>query len=392
MGTMAFAGALPVLRSTWHMDATTAGAIQTAFNLSNAFALLVTSWLSDSLGAKRMYLACTWAGAAALAIFAMFARSPHTAMILIVFVGLTQGGAYTPALLLVADLSAAAERGRAMGQVLAAGSFGYLLSVSLSMWIARSCGPAAGFAVCATGASIGAMLSQASLKGVANRRPSPGTVAPSEPMRWKSVFGPTSWCLLVGYVAHCWELLGSWAWTPTLLATTLLPCGFGAMTTSLIVGGAVHLSGMIATGVVGALSDRWGRPRVLIVVGAMGALCSMLMGWSAQWGAGWVVTLAAVGSFFILADSGVLSAAMTDEVPATWLGRVMGIRSILGFGAGALAPMTFGATLDWTRQWGWAYVPLAAGGLIAFLAALQLRRMSRRIDADVDGPPAVIPQ
>ncbi|RZF23339.1 MFS transporter, partial [Paraburkholderia sp. UYCP14C] len=30
MGTMAFAGALPVLRSVWHMDATTAGAIQTA--------------------------------------------------------------------------------------------------------------------------------------------------------------------------------------------------------------------------------------------------------------------------------------------------------------------------------------------------------------------------
>src|SRR5215472_15131311 len=75
MGTMAFAGALPVLRSTWHMDATTAGAIQTAFNLSNAFALLIASWLSDSLGAKRMYLTCTWAGAAALVVFAIFARS-----------------------------------------------------------------------------------------------------------------------------------------------------------------------------------------------------------------------------------------------------------------------------------------------------------------------------
>jgi hypothetical protein len=55
MGTMAFVGALPVLRFVWLMDATTAGAIQTAFNLSNALALLVTSWLSDSLGAKRMY-------------------------------------------------------------------------------------------------------------------------------------------------------------------------------------------------------------------------------------------------------------------------------------------------------------------------------------------------
>lgn len=377
MGTMAFAGALPVLRSVWHMDATTAGTIQTAFNLSNALALLVASWLSDSLGAKRMYLFCTWAGAAALIVFAIFARSPHAALVLIVFVGLTQGGAYTPALLLTADLSSPAKLGRAMGQILAAGSFGYLLSVSLSMWVAKSYGPTAGFTICAIGALAGAMIGQFSLKGVENRRSKHEAPTSSAPIQWKSIFGPTSLCLLVGYVAHCWELLGSWAWTPTLLATALQPSGLSAMTTSLIVGGAVHLSGMIATGVVGALSDRWGRSRVLMYVGGMGALCSMLIGWSAHWGAGWVVALAAIGSFFILADSGVLSAAMTDEVPAAYLGRVMGVRSILGFGAGALAPMTFGATLDWTHQWGWAYVSLAAGGLIAFLAALMLRRISQ---------------
>jgi MFS family permease len=379
MGTMAFAGALPVLRSVWHMDATTAGAIQTAFNLSNAIALLAASWLSDSLGARRVYLVCTWAGAAALVVFAIFARSPHAAGILIVFVGLTQGGAYAPALLLVADLSKPAERGRAMGQMLAAGSFGYLLSVILSMWVAQSCGPEAAFAICAIGALAGAMIGQFSLKGVQNRRHERKAAASAQPLHWRRIFGPTSLCLLVGYIAHCWELLGSWAWTPTLLATVLQPSGLGAMTTSLIVGGSVHLSGMIATGVVGALSDRWGRSRVLIYVGAIGALCSMLIGWSAQWGAGWVIAFVAIGSFFILADSGVLSAAMTDEVPAAYLGRVMGVRSILGFGAGALAPMTFGATLDWTHQWGWAYMPLAAGGFVAFLAALVLRKVSQPV-------------
>ena len=378
MGTMAFVGALPVLRSVWHMDGTTAGAIQTAFNLSNALALLVTSWLSDSLGAKRMYQVSTWAGACALVVFAIFARSPHSALILIVFVGLTQGGAYSPALLLVADLSAPAARGRAMGWILAAGSLGYLLSVSLSMWVAKSYGPTAGFAVCAAGSLVGAIFGKLSLDGVENRPHARETAAPSETMQWKSVFGPASLCLLVGYVAHCWELLGSWAWTPTLLATALQPCGFGAMTTSVIVGGTVHLSGMIASGLVGALSDRWGRARVLICVGAAGAICSALTGWARQWGSGWVIALAAVGSFFILADSGVLSAAMTDEVPPRYLGRVMGVRSILGFGAGALAPMAFGATLDWTHQWGWAYMPLAAGGLVACIAALGLRTISQR--------------
>lgn len=106
----------------------------------------------------------------------------------------------------------------------------------------------------------------------------------------------------------------------------------------------------------------------------------MLIGWSAQWGVGWVIALAAVDSFFILADSGVLSAAMTDEVPAACLGRVMGGRSVLCFGVGALAPMAFGATLDWTHRWGLAYMPLAAGGLVASFAALQLRKINRSAD------------
>lgn len=380
MGTMAFAGALPVLRSDWHMDATTAGAIQTAFNLSNAFALLVSSWLSDSVGAKRMYLLCTWAGAAALVMFAIFARSPHAALLLIALVGLTQGGAYAPALLLVAEMSSPIERGRAMGQILAAGSLGYLLSVFFSMGAATHCAPAAGFAICAAGALAGAAVGHISLGDIDSRRHPCEASAPSAAVRWSVVFGPTSLCLLVGYVAHCWELLGSWAWTPTLLATALQPWGLGALSTSLIVSGTIHLSGMLATGVVGALSDRWGRTRVLIGVGAIGAACSMLLGWSGQWGTGWVIALAAAGSFFVLGDSGVLSAAMTDEVPAAYLGRVMGVRSVLGFGAGALAPMAFGATLDWTHQWGWAYMSLAAGGLVATFAALGLRHISRPVE------------
>lgn len=377
MGTMAFAGALPTLHALWHMDATTAGTVQTAFNLSNALALLATAWLSDSLGAKRMFLVSSWAGAAALLVFALFARSSQTALLLIVLVGLTQGGAYTPALLLTAELSASAQRGRAMGQILAAGSLGYLLSITSSMWITRSYGVAAGFGVCAAGAACGAVLGQVALSGVPNRRHAPSAAARLPALPWKRVFGPASLCLLFGYVAHCWELLGSWAWTPTLLASALQPYGLGTVRTSLIVGCAVHLSGMIATGVVGALSDRWGRSRVLVHVGALGALCSMLMGWSVQWGPGWAIAAAALGSFFILADSGVLSAAMSDEIPPACLGRVMGVRSILGFGAGALAPMSVGMVLDRTQQWGWAYVPLAAGGALACLAALMLRRVTR---------------
>jgi MFS family permease len=375
LGTMAFAGALPVLRTAWHMDASTAGAIQTAFNLSNAVALLAAAWLCDSIGAKRVYLVCTWTGALALACFAMFARSAESALFLIVFVGLTQGGAYAPALLLAAELSPSNRRGKAMGQMLAAGSLGYMLSVFLALAMTRSFGPAAGFGACAVGALIGASVGHVSLAGHAASVAVHHAHATSRTARmpWRSVFGPASVCLLIGYVAHCWELLGSWAWTPSLLASALQPYQMNATASALLIAAIIHLSGVLSTALVGTLSDTWPRATVLVVVGGAGAVCSMLMGLSAGWGAGWTLAFAAIGSFFILGDSGVLSAAMTDEVPPGSLGRVMGVRSMLGFGSGALAPITFGATLDATHRWSWAYFTLAIGGALACAAALRLQ-------------------
>src|SRR3546814_12000225 len=67
---------------------------------------------------------------------------------------------------------------------------------------------------------------------------------------------------------------------------------------------------------------------------------------------------------------------MAAAVPAGQLGRLLALRSILGFGAGALSPLAFGWILDLTNppgalpsQWGWAFTMLAAGGILATLAA-----------------------
>jgi MFS family permease len=357
------------------MSASQAGSIQTAFNLSNALALLVAAWLSDTYGAKRVYLTCTWAGAAALAAFAWVARSPESALIGIVFVGLTQGGSYAPALMLAAELSPPAARGRAMGQMLAAGSLGYLVSVSLALWATQTYGVAVGFSLCATGVFAGAVLGHVSLFGASFRLPNGNAIRAAIPKRSRprATLNAGAICLLVGYVAHCWELLGNYAWTPSLLAAAVAPVHLDTLSQALLIGAVVHFSGMLSTIAFGVLSDRWDRAQVLVAVGAAGAACSILMGCSMQWGPMWTVPIAAIGSFFILGDSGVLSAAMTDAVAPHRLGRVMGVRSVLGFGAGALAPTTFGATLDATHQWSYAYGTLAVGGVVACVAALCLR-------------------
>uniref|UniRef100_UPI0023612559 MFS transporter n=3 Tax=Serratia TaxID=613 RepID=UPI0023612559 len=165
LGTMMFAGALPTIRSEWQLDAASAGTVQTVFSLTNALALLVASWWCDSLGARRVYLLFSWLGAAALMLFAVFAHSYLSALVLMAFVGLTQGGAYTPALLLAMGMNGPARRGYAIGMVLAASSLGYFLSVFIAGWSAMRWGAGVAFSLCAAGALLGALAGSLALVG-----------------------------------------------------------------------------------------------------------------------------------------------------------------------------------------------------------------------------------
>jgi hypothetical protein len=69
------------------------------------------------------------------------------------------------------------------------------------------------------------------------------------------------------------------------------------------------------------------------------------------------------------------------------LGSALAVRSLLGFGAGALAQWAFGKVLDATNagppfsHWGWAYCLLGAGGALGLLSTiwLRLRPESRRL-------------
>jgi MFS family permease len=91
--------------------------------------------------------------------------------------------------------------------------------------------------------------------------------------------------------------------------------------------------------------------------------------------------------FSSVGDSPVLSVGITEVVAPPLLGSALAIRSLLGFGAGALAQAAFGAVLDWTNPgrpyavWGWAYGLLGVGGAGGLVSTvwLRLRPESRRL-------------
>ncbi len=146
--------------------------------------------------------------------------------------------------------------------------------------------------------------------------------------------------------------------------------------------------GIVSSAVGGTLSDRWGRTAVIAGMMLVSSACSFSFGWMLG---GPLLLLVLVGSlygFSALGDSSVYSTGITETVKPERLGAALAIRSLLGFGAGAISPLVFGRVLDVyggqsapAAGWGWAFGVLGAGGVLGLLSMLWLRTLpeSRRL-------------
>ena len=112
---------------------------------------------------------------------------------------------------------------------------------------------------------------------------------------------------------------------------------------------------------------------MILVVGSVSTACSFVMGWMIGLPTVFIVIVGMIYSFSALGDSPVLSAGMTENVDPAYMGAAFAVRSFLGFGAGSISPLLFGALLDLTNPafiesgayttWGWSYSMLGLGGL-----------------------------
>ncbi|MBI1218504.1 MAG: MFS transporter [Rhodobacteraceae bacterium] len=372
---MTYAGALPAITAAWHMSAAQAGFVQSTFNAAYALSLVATGWLSDQLGAKRIFLWSSWLTAIAGLLVAAFARSFESGLILFALLGLFQGGTYTPPMMLIAHGVGPGRRGLAIGLFLSGASLGYAGSIALSSTLSALVSYHAAFLLCGsvpTLAALAAWIGTRSVPSASYGSHGPALVRSRPKNRRASVL------LTLGYTAHCWELLGMWAWMPAFLIASLAASkASGVLAQGLWIGLAIHISGCISAFTMGHASDRLGRRAVLVTLGLMGAICSMAIGWLGQAPSIVVLCLAAAYGFSALGDSPVLSTAITETVEPHVLGTALAVRSILGFGAGGLAPLAFGVAKDFAPGglgWVVGFSCLGVGGLLAAACALLLPR------------------
>jgi MFS family permease len=240
------------------------------------------------------------------------------------------------------------------------------------------------FLCTAMGPALGAVLFSLSAfcgGGTERARANPPAISPPQAAPDRSVV-----LLNIGYVGHSWELLGMFAWAPAFVtaAASAAAVGGAAPIAGAWLAGLLHLAGFAAALTMGRASDRLGRRRVLMVLAAIGTACSFTFGWTVGLPVGLIAVFAAIYGFSAFGDSPVLSTAMTEAVAPGRLGRALAVRSVLGFGAGAISPLAFGMVLDLTNapgappsRWGWAFVLLGIGGAMAAICAWLLPNTRR---------------
>lgn len=393
----AYAALIPLLRPAWQMSASQAGLVQSAWHAGYIVSLVVASQLSGRFGAKRTFLGMGYAASLSALAFALGADSFASACALYGLAGLCAGGSYVPGLTLISERFPPATRGRAMGAYIAAASLGYAIALPGTVVLANSLLDghlAYAFLLAAAGSLAAQGLAGITLRASENHRIAAvdrNRLLSTAALRWLWRSPPARRSILA-YSFHAWELLGLWAWLPAYLtAATVAQGSRGALIEGAFAGAGLaalsHLASTAGSLAGGIGSDRWGREQVILALSLASIACSLAFGWLFAAPLPVLVGLALVYNLSAVGDSAIHSARLSEVVPAEHLATAYSLRSLLGFGLGALSPWLFGTVLDLLQArpalaWGVAWSLLGAVALCGpwqtWRGHRERRRESRR--------------
>ena len=371
-----YSALLPVLMGAWQMNAAQAGLVQSGWHVGYLVSLFAAGLLTDRIGARRTFLVMSVGACVSALLFALFSNGFWSGLTLYFIAGAASGGSYTPVLALIAQRYGADKRGSAMGWYLAAGSFGYAVSLIACAALAPWAGWRAGLALSAIATIAGAVLGWMALRNTRDAPPHASALVPwlsSARQLWQN---KPAQLAIWSYSFHCWELLGMWAWLPAFLVAAAAHGGdvsAGPLAIGVGIAGLTHLAGVIGSIAGGTLSDRIGRTRVILIMSCASLACSFSFGWMLG-AAMWLITAVAIlYNLTAIGDSSVFSTVLSETVPPSQIGFAFSVRSVLGFGMGAISPWVFGVVLDWAGTtagapdryaWGLAWCSIGVGAML----------------------------
>jgi MFS family permease len=362
----AYPALLPRLQAEWQMSNAEAGLVSGALFAGYMACVPLLTSLTDRIDARRIYMVASLAGAAGALGFALFAGGVVMAALCQLLVGAGVAGTYMPGLKALTD-TVGTSNSRPVAYYTAVFGVGIALSLVTAGFLAD----AFGWRIAVAATAIGPVLAGVVVIWIMPRRaPTAHAATSSMGAGFRRVFANRATRpYILGYAVHCWELFGSRSW---LVAFLSFAQGGAAWALSPVsIAAIANLFAPPASVVGNELSIRSGRGRVIrIFMAASGALTCAI---GLMAGLPWLVLMVVVFVHMALVngDSSSLTAGVVAAAEPGLRGTTMAVHSTFGFATGILAPLVFGAALDWaggeSRPLAWmtGFITLGAGAVIA---------------------------
>jgi MFS family permease len=326
--------------------------------------------LADVVNPRRLFAAGCAAGALANAAIA-FAPSPAAIVVLRFVTGAALACVYPPGMKIAAGWFLE-RRGWALGVVVGALTIGSAFPHLLA-WLAADVQWRTLLWISSALALAGGVVAIAAV----GDGPHVTASAPFDPHAVRRVLQSRGVRLAtLGYLGHMWELYAMWAWVAGYAAASLAAAARPAGRTASLVAFVAIASGAAGCVMAGRWADFWGKARIaraaMLTSGACAAAASLVFGQPVFW----LLALAVVWGFSVVADSAQFSALVSEHSPRTLVGTALTLQTCVGFLLTTVS-MRLVPVVASSLGWRWAFLLLVPGPLLGAMAMTALRRSAQ---------------
>jgi MFS family permease len=311
------------------------------------------------------------------ALFATLVNGLVGALIAQLLFGIGFAGVFMPGLKALSDRIDEDIQSRATAMYMSLSGFGLAGSYFLAGIISAYASWRLAFALATLGPLIAGLLVMMLMEP---RQPSAAETSPGFFESFGIVFrNRPALGYTAGYIAHCWEVQGLRAWMVAFLTfAAASSTGTAGRLDAPTLAAIISLGGIASSIGCNEFAKRLGR--VNLVTGIMVTGLILGVATSFSWRVSMIAVVALVALYYatMMADAGALAAGTVAAAKPEQRGATLGVYSMLGYGAGLVAPTVFGVVLDLAggaqSGWAWAasFIALALPNLAAIAVLRQL--------------------